>query len=325
MKLKKKYVIKQFLLWLSLLVNALCMHAQPHVIFDTDMGSDCDDAGALAVLHKLADKGEVKILGVMFSSCKNKYGVGVCDAINTYYGRGDLPLGQYKGDDVGDPHNTYSMEIATSVNKYHHDVVDSAQEIVAAYKELLKKQPDKSVTIITVGHPNGLFSLIQDKSGLALVKQKVSKWVAMAYADTLPKRDWNFGKNGAETCIVDLLKQWPKPLYISGFGKAKTGNKKLPATPETNPVKQAYRLWKNSLAEGRNSPDQIAVLFAVRPQYFIIENDGSIQRNSNIETFWDTHIKDEKQHRVIPILENTKLEEIIEDLMSEPPLLVNKN
>jgi hypothetical protein len=38
------------------------------IIFDTDIGSDCDDAGALAVLHKLADKGEAKILGVIYVS-----------------------------------------------------------------------------------------------------------------------------------------------------------------------------------------------------------------------------------------------------------------
>ena len=43
----------------------------PAVIFDTDMGSDCDDAGALAILNALADAGEVRILGVVFSSGRN--------------------------------------------------------------------------------------------------------------------------------------------------------------------------------------------------------------------------------------------------------------
>jgi hypothetical protein len=100
----------------------------PVVIFDTDMGSDCDDAGALAVLHALADMGELKILGVVFSSGKNRYGVGVCDAINTYYGRGDLPLGQYQGTDVGDPRDSYSKRIATDTERFGHDVVDRAPD-----------------------------------------------------------------------------------------------------------------------------------------------------------------------------------------------------
>jgi len=55
----------------------------PAVIFDTDIGSDCDDAGALAVLHALADAGELKILGVIFSSGKNRFGVGTCRWVNT--------------------------------------------------------------------------------------------------------------------------------------------------------------------------------------------------------------------------------------------------
>ncbi len=59
---------------------------RPVIIFDTDMGSDVDDAGALALLHRLADLGEVELAGVIFSSGKNRFGVGVCDAINTWYG-----------------------------------------------------------------------------------------------------------------------------------------------------------------------------------------------------------------------------------------------
>ncbi len=45
-----------------------------HVILDTDIGSDCDDAGALAVLHALADRGEVEILACMLRSEKNAFG-----------------------------------------------------------------------------------------------------------------------------------------------------------------------------------------------------------------------------------------------------------
>ena len=43
---------------------------RPVIIFDTDMGSDVDDAGALALLHRLADLGEVELVGVIFSSGK---------------------------------------------------------------------------------------------------------------------------------------------------------------------------------------------------------------------------------------------------------------
>ena len=38
------------------------------VIFDTDMGSDCDDVGALALLHAYADQKKVEIIGCVYSS-----------------------------------------------------------------------------------------------------------------------------------------------------------------------------------------------------------------------------------------------------------------
>ena len=39
-----------------------------NLIFDTDMAPDYDDVGALAILHCLADSGEVRILGTASSN-----------------------------------------------------------------------------------------------------------------------------------------------------------------------------------------------------------------------------------------------------------------
>ena len=63
------------------------------IIFDTDMGSDCDDAGALALLHTYADMDKAEILGCIYSSGKVPYGAGVVQAINIRYGRADIPVG----------------------------------------------------------------------------------------------------------------------------------------------------------------------------------------------------------------------------------------
>src|SRR3546814_19991491 len=54
------------------------------IIVDTDMHTDCDDAGALAVLHALADRGECEILAIM-SSTKDPYAAPTVAAINTYF------------------------------------------------------------------------------------------------------------------------------------------------------------------------------------------------------------------------------------------------
>ncbi len=67
--------------------------APVRILFDTDLQTDCDDAGALAILHALADAGEAEILGLVVSS-GDPWAAGCADAINTWYGRPDLPVGR---------------------------------------------------------------------------------------------------------------------------------------------------------------------------------------------------------------------------------------
>ena len=71
-------------------------HPNPiSIIYDTDIGTDVDDAGALAILHIMADKGEANILATI-SANQNPFSAPAIDVINTYYGRPDLPIGSSK-------------------------------------------------------------------------------------------------------------------------------------------------------------------------------------------------------------------------------------
>jgi hypothetical protein len=270
----------------------------------------------MAVLHKLADKGEVKISGVIYSSGKNKFGIGVCDAINTYYGRGDLPLGQNLKDDVGDPRDFFSKQIATDTATYHHDVIKSATDLVCAYKKMLEKEQEASVTIVTIGHPIGLVHLLRDEEGARLVKSRVSRWVAMGGSG------WNFSKNGMAEYMPELLKNWPCQLYMSSYGaKVITGNIKLPGTAKNNPVRKAYEafIW-NCLERGRPSWDQIALLFAVRPEYFKVDSYGCVEQTENKNVRWNDKKNNPKHHRVLPKISDAQMRDIIEGLMSEQPV-----
>ena len=304
-------------LFLSVLLMTLAtpLSAKNRVILDTDMGSDCDDAGAMAVLHRLASKGEVELLGVIFSSAKNRYGVGVCDAINTYYGKGDLCLGQNLHDDVGDPRDFYSKMIATNTSLYGHDVIDACLDMVSAYKLMLKEQPDHTVTLITVGHPIGLVHLMRDDEGADLVERKVTRWVAMGGGG------WNLCKNGMADTMAELLENWPGKLYLSSHGATViTGNIKLPHTPKNNPVRKAYEafIW-NCLEKGRPSWDQIAVLYAIRPQLFKVDSMGSVEQRKDKTVHWNSETNNPNHYRVRPAISDTALRDMIEDLMSEPP------
>ena len=77
----------------ALLLAPALVWAEPvKVIFDTDMLTDFDDVGALACLHALADAGEAEILATV-SSTRGNASVGAVQVINSYYGRGNLPVG----------------------------------------------------------------------------------------------------------------------------------------------------------------------------------------------------------------------------------------
>ena len=319
MKLSLKSLIFIHLVLISLL-STLSLQAAaektPSVILDTDIGSDCDDAGALAVLHALADAGKVEILGVVFSSGKNRYGVGTCDAINTYYGRGDLILGQYQGDDVGDPGNSYSMQIAENTSRFGHDVIDKAPGLVKTYKAILSRQPDRSVTICTIGHPHGLVHLLRDPEGEKLVERKVARWVAMGMGG------WNFKQMGMSAYTEELLEKWPVPFYISPAGKEiLTGHRLLPATAEDNPVREAYRLWGSgtALTEGRSSWDQVAVLFTAHPELFEISAFGRVVLLEDGNISWDRTSNNPYHFLVNPGIPGEQMAEIIEKLMARTP------
>ena len=103
------------------------------------------------------------------------------------------------------------------------------------------------------------------------------------------------------------------------------GNVKLPKTYSPNPVKKAYELWgNNALKNGRSSWDQIAVLFAARPQYFNIR-EGKLIQNDYLETYWkpasDKASSSYSHFKVVPSISNEDMEAVIEELMSEKPLI----
>ena len=117
------------------------------VVFDTDLAADVDDVGALAVLHALADRGEVEILATLVSS-RNRHSVACLSALNTWYGRRDIPIGSVRGQVAGYPKDTggeveskYTEEIARKFPRELRSAKD-APDAAAVYRRALAGQPD---------------------------------------------------------------------------------------------------------------------------------------------------------------------------------------
>ncbi len=253
------------------------------IIFDTDMGSDCDDVGALALLHVLAGKGKAEILGCIYSSGKVPFGAGVIDAINVWYNRPQIPVGASHSQKVGDPVDKMLAEklakdTAAFKNKIIHN--KSAVEQTRLNRKLLAAQEDNSVTYVTVGHTHGLYELLVSEpddlsplAGAELVKMKIKRWVALGALGAMNEnrhlvKDWNFFFNETAPYTEYLVKNFPKPAYfVDGGSKVLTG-KSLINTPSGNIVRTAYRDWlwnveQKTLTDQRPSWDLVTVYFAV--------------------------------------------------------------
>ena len=64
---------------------------QEQIIFDSDMGPDYDDAGAITLLHAFADEGKIKILATV-ASTRYENVAAVLNVFNTYFHRPEIPI-----------------------------------------------------------------------------------------------------------------------------------------------------------------------------------------------------------------------------------------
>ncbi|WP_233215369.1 nucleoside hydrolase [Rhodopirellula bahusiensis] len=300
------------------------------LILDTDMSGDCDDAGALALLHALADRGECEILAVVTNRRDlTDASAAAVDAINTYYGRGDIPIGTDKtGPTALQRASPYTIALR---DEFDNDApADSeALDAIEVLRNALKKEADQSVTICSVGAFSNLAELIRTEP--ELVRTKVQRLVVMG--GHFPK------SNRPETNIATHIEaarsvadHWPGEIVWHGFevGKQLVTGAGLKATSNDNPVRRAYELRpmpgnKMSIDNGKPSYDQAAALFAVRgaqPKIWQVQNDGRVDVDEAGITSWsqDPPRTKSAKHAYVKIASPPKqLAREIEDLMVAPP------
>jgi pyrimidine-specific ribonucleoside hydrolase len=316
------------LFFLLLTVSGFAQQKPLSIIFDTDIGPDYDDVGAISMVHAFADSGKINLLATIASS---KYpGVAsVLDVFNTYFKRPDLRIGVPKGDAVTD--RDFQHWTDTVIARYPHSVRSNADvpDAVELYRKILVAQPDHSVTIITVGFLTNLGNLLESKAdkysnlpGSELVKRKVVRLYSMAGRFPAGK-EYNVHRDVAASKKV--FGHWPTEIVMSGFEigeKIKTGLPLINSKNITNsPVKDVFRISIPQAEEdknGRMSWDQTAVFaaligvepyFSTRQGRMIIDEDGS--------NTWDTNGKG--HYYLIQKMDPKKVTEMIDRLMMHQP------
>jgi inosine-uridine nucleoside N-ribohydrolase len=292
------------------------------VILDTDIGPDCDDAGAVAVLNALADLGEARLLA-MACCTSNEWGAACIAAINTYYGRPDIPVGTYKGEGF-----LTESPYAEAVGRAFANPLGSGRNAPDArdlYRQVLAAQPDGSVVFCTIGPLNNARDLLLSEpdghsplSGKELIATKVRLLVVMGGG--FPGGDeWNFMQDGP--AAQSVTREWPGPIVFSGkdIGLAiETGARLATETPESNPVRKAYELYTGG--RDRFSWDQTAALYAVRGArgYWDVVAGGQCVAQPDGLNSWreDCGGRHSYLREKMP---PGQLARVIEDLMVRPP------
>lgn len=302
------------------------------IIFDTDLGPDYDDVGALAFLHAMADSGRAEILATV-SSNKNELVAPSVNVINSYFGRSEVPIGAPKTEGVNLGSSQHWAD--SIIERYPHTVKSTSEvdDAVNVYRKILSTQPDRSVTIITVGFLTNLNNLLKSKpdnisllTGSELVTRKVKRLVSMAGWFPAGKEFNVFMDSTASQYVCD---NWPGEIIFTGFeigSKIHTGLNLIGSDIINSPVKDVFRIsipLSPEDKEGRMSWDETAVLIGVYgTDSFFDTIRGKIIVNADGSNTWEND-PDGKHFYVIQKMPVPQISAFIEERIMHVPIKNN--
>jgi inosine-uridine nucleoside N-ribohydrolase len=314
------------------------------IIFDTDIGNDVDDALALGLLHALADRGACELLGVTITRSDELAGPFV-DAVNTFYGRPDLPIGFIRAKPETDASKFLLLAEARDGDRlrYPHDLKRSsdAPDSVRLLRQLLVAQPDGSVVMVQVGYFSNFAALLDTPAdqlspltGRELVKQKVKRLSVMAGAfqtidDNNHFTEFNVYKD--IPAAQKLARDWPTPIVWSGFeiGIA------LPYPAVSierdyrylahHPLAEAYQLY-NPTPHERPTWDLTSALFAVQPDrdFFGLSKTGKVTVEDDGFTRFTPQLNGRDRFLKLDGTQIVRVREALVQLSSQPPKRISK-
>lgn len=220
------------------------MNAKPMRIFlDTDIGPDCDDTAALAILLQRCREGRAALIGVTHCT-GSRYGLACIDSICRAFGV-RVPLGtcadqSFLSDGVA---LRYTKPVSETFP--HGFPPDAPQpDALGTCIDALSKEEDGSVTMIAIGPLNNLARFLSDPVCGPLMQKKVRRIVTMAGCfDADPVfTEWNVEMDIPAARTV--FEKWTGPLDACPWeaaGSVLTGAC-LKEYPD-NPAALAYRIY----------------------------------------------------------------------------------
>ena len=296
------------------------------LILDTDMSGDCDDAGTLALLHALADRGECELLATVVNrKDKTDASAAAVDAINTYYGRPDISHRHRQArPDRSPAHQRLHAGLARRVSQRHRPRrprAGRAGRLPPRPRRAARRQRDDLQRRRTLQPRRAVAA----RAGIGASESAPARGDGRRVSARRRHRRPTSAPIARRRRVVAA--EWPGEIIWHGFevGNALITGARLKQTPRTNPVRRAYELRRYqdrpSIEGGQPSYDQAAALFAVRgaePELWEMSPRGRVRVEDDGLTNWQADATGNHTHAKLKgnpaVLAHT-----IECLMIQPP------
>nr|OQO17858.1 hypothetical protein B0A51_13780 [Rachicladosporium sp. CCFEE 5018] len=275
------------------------VHPKP-IIIDTDIYSDVDDLGALAIANVLSNFGLAELKGVVIST-GSEYGALTVDvslprssvrlackvewdetdmtvkAVNTYYGNGHVKIGAIRPltqetfvDRWGWQLGEYASKVAHHFPRALRNATQTPSP-VTLYRKILADAAVNSLTVISIGFLTNLADLLESgmdeispATGVDLISYKVAELVIMG--GNYPS-GWEYNFAGVDPKVAHrVISGWPKnvPITYSGYELGShiwTGQHLAQEAPADLPVLAAYQWYGDRCNTTLKSYDPVTVLY----------------------------------------------------------------
>lgn len=241
------------------------------IIFDTDIGCDCDDVGALCLLLSAEKRGHCELAAVTLSS-PYETAAPCVGAILEQYGRKDVPIGSLcKPSENYYPHgDNYSAGVAEA---FPSDIAP-VSDAVSLIRALLVGSAEK-VTLVATGplpNINAFLSSEPDEhsplDGVTLAMRKLDEivimggWFESFEGGEQPRPEFNIVNDIAGAAGV--FEKSPVPVTVLPFEaglQVYSGSEMVKKYGHNQPSSLSYILHGSS--GGRDSWDPATALYAV--------------------------------------------------------------
>ena len=253
-------------------------------IFDTDIGPDCDDCGALAIMDTYHKAGKIELLGVTHCT-SDKLGVNIIAAIHDHFGV-STPIGQTDRQGFLATATKYTKPVSELYLQNHP--APAYETALPLLRRLLAE--NRNVTMVFVGPLNNMKDLLRSGgddisplTGEELIRQSVDQVIVMGgdfqYFD---HKEYNI------ECDIEaaqlMTEKCAAPIVYCGHeaGRDVMTGATLENCPDDHPVKLSYYYYLDGKYI-RNSWDLVTVYYAVEPELdkWILSEECAIRFNDD--------------------------------------------